>query len=165
MDGDDISMPQRLGEQYKFLKNNPEISVVGSFVKMIDEEGNITGQRIKFTDPDKIKQEFLIQSSLVHPAVMYYKKCVLKVGGYRDKYLYTEDMDLWYRLVYNDYKISNVPEFSLQYREHSNSTSKLNRQKIHIQLQSRLDIIRLKKIKLRYILPLGFFYPDQSNKN
>lgn len=155
MDGDDISDIKRLELQYNYLLENQDIAVVGSFVKIIDENGNETGERKKFTDPATIKREFLIQSSLVHPSVMYRKNIVQKVGSYRQEFVLTEDLDLWYRIVYSGYKITNIPEFLLKYREHSNSTSKKNKSKLIKQFKSRFDAIRFYKLKLR---PKDYFF-------
>jgi len=123
MDGDDISEPTRFSKQYQFLLDNPDIDVVGSFVKIIDEKNNLIDQRTKPTDSVRIAENLIVYSPVVHPSVMFRKKAVVEVGGYRDEYIYVEDVDLWYRLVYSGKKISNVSEFLLRYRYHSGSTA------------------------------------------
>jgi GT2 family glycosyltransferase len=74
---------------------------------------------------------------VVHPSVMYRKSAVLAVGGYREGYIYVEDIDLWYRLVYSGYKISNVPKFLLKYRYHAGSTAH----------QARLNAVKAFKLR------------------
>ncbi|MCX6715655.1 MAG: glycosyltransferase [Candidatus Taylorbacteria bacterium] len=124
MDGDDISEPTRLEKQYEFLINNPDIIVVGSFINIIDQCGKVIGKRTKPTDPESIKKNVIIYNPVVHPSVMFRKDVILKVGGYRHPYWRAQDTDLWYRIVFSGYKISNLPEFLLKYRYHSNSTSR-----------------------------------------
>ncbi|MFA6215597.1 MAG: glycosyltransferase [Patescibacteria group bacterium] len=123
MDGDDIAVRNRFFEQFNFLKFYPEIAVVGSFVKIIDENDKKIDYRTKLVDPETIKKELIIYSPVVHPAVMFRKSVIKKVGAYRQNYLYLEDLDLWYRVVYSGYKISNVNKFLLFYRYHSGSTA------------------------------------------
>jgi len=51
MDADDISYPHRLGEQVKFLEKNPQVSVVGTYASIYDENGLIWGQNCPPTEP------------------------------------------------------------------------------------------------------------------
>lgn len=44
MDGDDICVFNRFEKQIIFLKNNPEVKLVGSFIDIIDSEDNIIGE-------------------------------------------------------------------------------------------------------------------------
>jgi glycosyltransferase involved in cell wall biosynthesis len=174
MDGDDIAEPTRFEKQYAFLINNPDIVAVGSFVKIIDENGAVTGTREKLVDPEKIKREFIIQSSLVHPSVMYRKGIILKIGGYRHLEK-GEDIDLWYRLVYSGYKVSNIPEYLLRYRIHSNShtvSSGGNRKSALRQLALRRETIRKFHLSLRFkdiifivtFFTMGMILSDTSQK-
>ncbi len=123
MDGDDISEPTRLEEQFNFLNQNSDITVVGCFVKIIDEKGKQIDQRTKPTNPDIIKEKLIFYSPLVHPSTMFRKKAIQEAGEYRQEYLYVEDIDLWYRLVYSGHQISNVAKFLFRYRYHSKSTA------------------------------------------
>lgn len=123
MDGDDIAAPMRLQKQYEFLKNNPDVAAVGSYVSIIDEHGKKIDYRTKPTDTIFIKKNILTYSPLVHPATMFRKEAVIKVGGYRDLYENHEDLDLWARLICNGYVISNISEYLLLYRYHKNSTA------------------------------------------
>ncbi len=150
MDGDDISNKERFAKQYDFLQNNSDISVVGSFVKIIDGLGRQIDKRTKLLDPEKIKNDLIVYSPLVHPSVMFRKSHVLAVGGYREKCIYVEDVDLWYRLAYSGYKISNIPEFLLKYRFHENSTSKKSRI-----IAKKAFLLRRETIK-KFNLKIGF---------
>jgi len=123
MDGDDISLPKRFSKQYEFLKNHPDISVVGSFVKIIDSESKIIDQRTKPTNPAEISKKIISYSPLVHPSTMFRKRDVLEVGLYREEYIYVEDIDLWYRLIFSGKEISNIDDFLLHYRYHQGSTA------------------------------------------
>lgn len=45
MDADDVSKPDRLEVQYKFLTKNPEIDLCGSWADIIDEKGKIVAEK------------------------------------------------------------------------------------------------------------------------
>ncbi|MFA5021559.1 MAG: glycosyltransferase [Patescibacteria group bacterium] len=147
MDGDDVSLPTRLEEQFQFLLENHNIAAVGSFVKIIDENSQEIDQRTKPIDPQVIKNNLIIYSPLVHPATMFRKSIILQVGGYRNQYLYVEDIDLWYRLVYSGFKISNVSKFLLGYRYHKNSTA--NQAKANAKRAFKLRMETIKRFRLK----------------
>jgi len=138
MDGDDICDTQRLEKQFNFLISHPEISVVGSFVSIIDEDGNLIDKRTKLLNHEEIKKNILTYSPFVHPAVMFRKQDVIKVGGYRGDYGFNEDLDLWFRLAYSGFKLANLSEFLLKYRYHQNSTA-------HQYRTNAIDLYRLRK--------------------
>jgi hypothetical protein len=46
MDADDISLPERFQKQVDFLENNPEITLVGAQLNLINEQNKITGEAI-----------------------------------------------------------------------------------------------------------------------
>jgi hypothetical protein len=138
MDGDDVAMNQRLQEQYDFLLAHPDISFVGSFVKIINEQGIQTDQRTKLTNPEEIRKTAIYYNPLVHPAVMFRKSAVEGLGGYSLDYSRAQDMHLWLRAIYSGYRISNVPKYLLSYRFHSLST-------VHDAKKNALNDFRLRQ--------------------
>ncbi len=162
MDGDDLSEPSRFAKQFDFMQKNPDISVVGSFVNIIDHTGRQIDKLTKPQNPKIIKEELIIYSPLVHPSVMFRKNDVLEVGGYREGYIYVEDIDLWYRLVYGGFKISNVSEFLLKYRFHENSTAKKSKmiaKKAFLLRQETINKFDLKvSLKKKILIYLQYFF-------
>ncbi|MHA2039282.1 MAG: glycosyltransferase, partial [Promethearchaeota archaeon] len=98
MDGDDISLPERLERQVKFLENNPKVVLLGNWVEIIDGDGNLRSITRYPTNHCFITWIFLFKTCLAHPTVMYRKKEVLKINGYNSMLSYTQDYDLWVRL-------------------------------------------------------------------
>ncbi len=142
MDGDDISDLTRLAKQYDFLANHPSVVAVGTFIQIIDQSGKIIDQRTKPLDFNLMKKNLLTYSPLVHATLMFRKSAVVRVGGYRNQYLYCEDIDLFFRLVYFGYELANLPEFLYQYRYHQNSAAHQSRL-----ITSRLYQLRQETIK------------------
>ena len=99
MDGDDISLPERLERQVAYLDGHPEVDLVATVVKLVDAAGNpmgywkedrehVTGQSIL---------DFLpVNNCIAHPSVMVRAE-VLKAFGYLDSQRQAEDYDLWLR--------------------------------------------------------------------
>ena len=129
-DSDDLMDENRLMVQYEFLKENSNVAVVGSQVIYIDDTNKEMGKS-KYPNGDlNLNSEFLKKCLLAHPSVMIRKTHLLKVNGYREtvrfgKISLCEDFDLWRRLV-NEGRIVNLPEYLIEYRQHSNQLSTLN---------------------------------------
>lgn len=127
LDGDDVAMPERLQKQVDFLDNHPDIAAVGSFVQIIDENGGVIDTRTKPTNPEDIRNKILFYNPLLQPSVMLRKSVLLTVGLYSEIYAFAQDIDMWFRIVFSGYKVSNVPEFLIKYRIHSQNTGRNNR--------------------------------------
>lgn len=112
MDADDISFPDRLKLQIDFMKENSEISVCGSALKII-ETGEI---KIYFSNSQDLKAISLFQCPVAHPTVMFKRDDVLSVGGYSPAAIYAEDYDLWDRMIYNGFRFCNIDKITLYYR-------------------------------------------------
>ncbi len=129
MDADDIAMPERFACQYAHMMKNPQIAVLGSAIRWIDETGQITGLGLYPLIPAESKDALKRGCSVAHPAVIMRKSAVLKAGGYRTAFIYAEDYDLWLRLVEQGHDISNLPQPLLKYRGHGANVSKVHQEK------------------------------------
>jgi len=156
MDGDDISEPQRLEVQYQFLQRNPNIALVGCFVKLINEKGEICGRKIKPIKHEEIKKDILVYATLIHATIMIRKDVFKKVGFYREQYLWCEDIDLWYRIIFSGYEVANIPQYLYQYRRTDSSVVfKYAKQVALIDFRLRKETIE--KFKLKLSLKEWFF--------
>ena len=123
MDGDDVAYMDRFSKQYQFLKSNPEIVVVGSWVEVINDQNKISNLWRLPVSVQLLKWRNLLKCPLLHPTVMFRKKEILALGGYDNSAIYFEDHHLWSRVM-QKHAIANIPEYLLQYRIHNNSISK-----------------------------------------
>jgi len=126
MDCDDISLTERLATQVSFLDNNLNITVVGSYMDMIDAESNDLENQYQYPlNHDDIVNSMLSCNPMGHPSVMFRYLGIMNVGGYHFKEEWqgvsTEDYDLWLRLIANNYKLANLPQSLIKYRYHENS--------------------------------------------
>ncbi len=121
MDADDISYPERIASQVKFLEQHQEVVCVGGCISIIDHKGRL------LTDLDLPKEDEEIQKmllegvvSICQGTVMLRKAQLLQVGGYDPTMDAAEDLDLWLRLGEVG-KLANLPLPLLKYRYHTAS--------------------------------------------
>jgi len=98
----DISYPERLEKQYQLLKANGELGAVGCNV--LDYEMLADGSIYKYVrkcEADKVSSSDLINGNncFTHGEVMIRRKHYDQIGGYRRAFYYSQDRDLWLRLL------------------------------------------------------------------
>lgn len=125
MDADDISLPDRLERQMKYLEKN-HYDLIGGITEMINENGSLL-YSIKSvpTDPKKINKALRYSQCIAHPTWLGKKEVFEKNAGYRHMPL-CEDYDFTLRAVLNGFVVSNLNEAVLKYRMTSNSISRSN---------------------------------------
>ena len=139
IDADDIwSDPNKLAKQVKFLEENPEYVLVGTWAKIIDKTGQKTSVLKTPTTDEEIRNKILIKNGFTHPSVIFSKDACLKAGGFDEQEKYVEDYGLWLRMGLIG-KFANIPEYLMSYRVHTGSVT---RQKNLAQCKNSLAIIK-----------------------
>ena len=130
MDADDVSHPSRFEKQVAYLKEHPEVGILGAQICPIDEDGApITrGHYDKPESHADIACSLFFGCALWHPTVMLRKSVIDELGWYsspviagREEYS-TEDYDLWCRAIAHT-QIHNLAEELLDYRIHAENHS------------------------------------------
>jgi glycosyltransferase involved in cell wall biosynthesis len=126
MDADDISDTDRLQTQVDLLLANPDISLVGCHMDIIDEQGTVIGKRKYQTSHDAIKVESLFRCPVPHPGIMLRKDSFVNNNLFYNPSFsyYAEDYELWQRAL-SILKFANANTKLLQYRITSNQNSNL----------------------------------------
>ena len=119
MDADDISLPNRLAWQVKFLDSHTNIALVGSWVKIIGDTHEYVWKYE--SNPEKLRTKMFFNCSLAHPTVMMRKKIMLDNDFWYNN-IGVEDYDLWVR-VCEKIKMSNINKVLLLYRVNANQSS------------------------------------------
>lgn len=119
MDQDDIALPNRLERQMKWLKETGA-DIAGSWVRRFGSSDKRL-IRLRQTD-DAIKMEILFCSPFAHPSVMM-RTALVKRLRYDKAWEKAEDYDLWERAAEAGWKMTNVPEELLLYRQHGTQIS------------------------------------------
>lgn len=121
MDDDDFSYEKRLEKQVEYLTQNPEITLVGSFIASGNPEYD---QQWSYTNPDETKlMHYLGETPVCHPAIMVRRDFLQENNiKYRYDYIYAEDRPFYGDVLAAGGKISNVPEVLFHFRVHSSNS-------------------------------------------
>lgn len=129
MDADDFSMPKRLEIQVDYLDNHPRCVAVGSEVMLVDPEGWPISLRKQSTCHEEIEAQLLKGNggAMTHPVVTMRKSAVVAIGGYNEKFVTAQDIDLFLKLSEVG-RLHNLSDVLLHWRQHAKS---MNHTKYH----------------------------------
>ena len=120
MDGDDISLPERLTAEVDFLDKHPDFAIVSCPMIYFDENGDWgKGNAIEY--PQKI--DFARGTPFCHAPCMVRAEAYRAAGGYStdSRTLRAEDYNLWFRLYALGYKGHNLQEPYYKMRDDVNA--------------------------------------------
>ena len=125
LDADDAWEPTKLEKQLK-LFDRPEVGVVFSGRKLIDEAGKITGTPPANFPRGKVLEAIFTQNFVCFSTVMLRREVFDYVGGFDPGIDLAIDYDLWLRVA-KHYEFDYVPEPLVLYRTgHGNLSQKLS---------------------------------------
>lgn len=127
MDADDIALPDRFKDQIAYMQMHPEIAVLGTSIRFIDENDQPIHDSLYPSDSADVAAEMLRTNPVAHPTVMMRKSVIDAEGGYNRLFNYAEDYELWLRIS-EKYSIANLAGIYLLYRQHENKVSFLHSQ-------------------------------------
>lgn len=109
LDSDDRASPDRLQKQVAYLDAHPDCVQVGSWCRMMDEQGAPL-KRIKRqpAHQDEIKAELLFRCCMSNRTIMGRTE-ILRKFGYRNDFPRCQDYDLHVRLS-SQFRMANIPE-------------------------------------------------------
>lgn len=106
IDADDTWHPDKLATQIAFLKDNPNIGVVGAWYE------NITGSHTRIVelpvDDVDIRKTIFQRNPFGHSCVLIRTNLFKEVEGYDEQWRYAQDRDLWFRLLPHT-AFANIP--------------------------------------------------------
>lgn len=117
MDSDDISAPQRFELQEKFFRENSEIDILGGSMQEFDDEHECLNVRhYPLTHEDACK--YIVKACpLAHPAVMMRRRIFDEGLHYDERYRMSQDIKLWYDAILAGYRMANLQEIVLFFRQ------------------------------------------------
>ncbi|MFX0197076.1 MAG: glycosyltransferase family 2 protein [Candidatus Hodarchaeota archaeon] len=119
MDADDIALPKRIEKQYQFLKEHKDTVCCSSWYYLINDDDDVIKKCKLPITHERIVGKMLFYNPLIHPGAMMHKEPMLRLGLYNESYIYSQDLELWFRMIAHGYKLSNIPEYLMKLRVHS----------------------------------------------
>ncbi len=146
-DSDDESLPERLEHQLAYLRDHPQVDVLGTAVAYVSEStGAILMERHYPADARTSVRRF---SPVAHCAVMRRRELGPSLGGYdlSPAYRHAADYELWCRWIASGVRIHNLDRVLYRYRQ-----GDANFKALHVRAILR-DTVAIKR---RYRRTLGF---------
>ena len=148
MDADDVSRPDRFLKQIEFLEKNPDVDVLGGYIKEWDEKLKIPlGIRKVPTSHSEIVQFAKYRSPFNHMTVIFKKRKILDIGGYPEDFRVMQDYALWCKAIKMGLKFANIPEILVDVRA-GNSFFKRRKGSSYLKYEIKL---------FRYLTKIGFW--------
>jgi glycosyltransferase involved in cell wall biosynthesis len=175
MDHDDVSLPDRLERQARFLDCHPKVGLVACGIEIIDEWGRCLFRNDWGGDCVPINELVVRKPHFFGPTMFFRRECIERVGMYRPGLDFMEDYDLSIRIG-EWYQIGMLGGIGYQYRLHEGSSSfkKAAKSVRGVILVRRLAeerfltgtdcLSQLSEAKIRRFLRLYFYAYDRHEK-
>ena len=137
LDAGDLCYKNKFELQHSYLKKNPDVKLLGTWARVIDDKGEHLFDLKHPTKYKKIKKLAYLNSVFLHPSVMFSSSVLREVGQYPLNYLHAEDYAFFFKII-NRYKTENYPEILMDYIVDKNSISSKFRKQ---QVISRIKVI------------------------
>ena len=121
MDGDDISVLNRLQKQFDFLENNPDIDICGAGYEFFGSKN----YKVMYPETNEnIKIGLLFGCCMIIP--LYRRASIQRVGlRYDQEYFPAEDYRFWTECMIKGLKMHNIQEILFRYRMHPTQVSEV----------------------------------------
>lgn len=140
MDDDDISLKDRFEKQVGFMKKNSDVALLGGFAFLINENGDVIGEKRLAQESETIKKKLLFNNQIIHSSWFAKKDILVKEGLYDEKFKKAQDYEFVLRLA-QKHKIANLPENLLKYRISAASLSWKNKEQQKFAIKARWKAI------------------------
>jgi len=162
MDSDDIAFTSRIEKQVRYLNDNTNIDILGTWSKEFQDDNNLDGGFInkRPDDYNEIKNFFHYRSAFIHPTVVFRLSLFEKIGFYNETFYTAQDIELCGRALQNNIQISNLQEPLLYYRVEGIQSRRSNLGAIKRQIFSKYsyntlsikyNVLKILSILLRFL--------------
>lgn len=114
MDGDDLSERIRFEKQLKFMKDHPEVDVLGTQIRMFGDKNKVSDYP---KTHDGIEIDLNFRNCIAHPTILIRRE-KLPTFVYSEKYPSGEDYAKWVEIS-SRHRFENLDEPLLRYRVHA----------------------------------------------
>ncbi|UOQ48615.1 glycosyltransferase [Gracilibacillus caseinilyticus] len=149
LSSDDVFYPEKVAKQMTFTQDNKALISFTNF-DIIDNENNVTmkwgGYRLK--DDAEFYKRFLLTNIVNGCTVMIKKDLFDQFGLFKPEYRYTQDYEMWYRLIVKGYKFHYLDEVLTNFRRHEESGTNKHLPELYKEMHKIEQIYRPQLLKL-----------------
>jgi glycosyltransferase involved in cell wall biosynthesis len=154
IDADDIWKPTKLQTQYELAQKDPSLVLIGTGSELIDGGGNILKNFLyPASNPRLLSNLTLAGPCFAHSSAIYRTATARQLGGYRSRFKFAQDRDLWLRLSEVG-KIASIPHALVSIRLHPAQITNLDFGRRQL-IDSRVALTSYWIRKLKYFDPVG----------
>jgi len=123
LDSDDVAEPNRFAEQLKLAKSNSHLVLIGSNASLIDKNSRIL-RNYSYPTGDRVLKKRLhsMKAFPPHSSMIYRREVFHQVIGFNQRYIRSEDWDLWLRMSERG-QFASVDKSLVKIRKHENNIS------------------------------------------
>lgn len=143
MDADDVALPHRLEVQLKYLREHPDVGLVGGQVVPLGDHG-VGGSLALPLGHEAIDRCLMLgQHAMSHSSLMMRAGVLQSIGGYW-KHRLVDDIDMMIRMGEVS-KLANINEVLLKYRVHSDSVNGRGQMRLHQSYQYAIKLAEIRR--------------------
>jgi glycosyltransferase involved in cell wall biosynthesis len=125
MDADDISLPDRLERQVRFMDEHPDVGISGGWVRLFGG-GELPYTCRVPTDHHDVAAYMLFENALWHVTAIMRRDVLSRASLYYDPvFSRSEDYDLWTRAGQH-FALANIDQILVKVRRHKQSVTRSN---------------------------------------
>ena len=129
MDSDDIAMPNRFKIQESYMKQHPDVEILGGSLEEFNDEGTLHKVRTYPQNFTAIKNSIHKASPLGHPTVMFRHSLFKRGYRYSNQFFICEDVVLWFEALAGGIKINNIHDIVLKFRRNDSMMNRRGKKK------------------------------------
>ncbi len=137
LDCDDICTSDRFYKQKQYLKEHPEVKLLGSNVIFNDTEGNFLYKLNLPLSDEHIRKRMYFNAMIIHPTIMFCAEILPKTGFYPTIYKAAEDYAFLFKVI-KHFKVANIKDPLVICQINPNGISAVYRKE---QVRNRIKII------------------------
>jgi glycosyltransferase involved in cell wall biosynthesis len=139
LDCGDLVHKNKFQKQFLYLKENPDVKMLGTWVNMVDTQGKVLFVLKHPVSYPEIQKYIYLNSTFVNSSTIFYTEILKTVGLFPEKYRRNgEDYAFFFNVV-EKFNSENLPEVLLDYEINPNSLSTKGRKD---QVRARINIIK-----------------------
>ena len=140
LDADDLFLPHKLQQQVAVFDKFPQLGIVNSGFRIINDAGNTRGEVKWWKDIPKLDYEaWLLYKPVLPSAMMFRRSWLEQVGGFDARFFAGEDIDLTLRMIARGCQAEWLSEITTCYRIHHQSVTRSNTVKQVQNTETMLD--------------------------